>query len=53
MGGSHSVPNNQQIGPLLEEGKAMWQRFTKAATVGVIGVFVLLGLMALFLLEHH
>lgn len=51
--GQHHVPGNQQTGQLLADGRVMWKRFTQAATVGVVSVFALLGVMALFLLEHH
>lgn len=48
MGGSHSAPTGQQLGPMLSDAKAMWVRFTQAATIGVISVVILLALLALF-----
>ena len=44
-------PSPQQIKPLIENHQAMWVGLTKAMTVGVIGIVILLALMALFLVK--
>ncbi|NDE90773.1 MAG: aa3-type cytochrome c oxidase subunit IV [Alphaproteobacteria bacterium] len=45
-------PTEQQLQPLVENNRTYWSNFTKATTFGVIAVFVLVGLMALFLVKH-
>lgn len=45
-------PSPQHIKPLIETHQAMWVGLTKAMTVGVISVVILLSLMALFLVKH-
>lgn len=50
--GSHAQPTEQQLKPMVENGRKLWATFTKAATVGVISVVVLLSLMAAFLIKH-
>ncbi len=49
---SHAQPTEQQLKPMVEDGKKLWSTFTKAAAVGVISVIVLLSLMAAFLIKH-
>jgi hypothetical protein len=52
MSAHASQPTEQQLKPMLANNQAMWVWFTKAATVGVVGVFVIVGPMAIFLLKH-
>lgn len=44
--------SDEKLKPLVEKHRAMWSGFLRAATYVVIGVAVLLGLMATFLLKH-
>jgi hypothetical protein len=49
MASHPAPPNEQQIQPLYHEHKALWDRFVFFAGVFIAHVFVLLGLMAVFL----
>ncbi|MBY0429157.1 MAG: hypothetical protein K2Q32_08055 [Alphaproteobacteria bacterium] len=49
---SATQPTPQQLKPMVENNQHYWSSFTKAATVGVISVVVLLSLMAVFLVKH-
>lgn len=45
-------PSPQQIAPLHDERKKGWAFFTRAATIGVMAVVIILALMAVFLIRH-
>lgn len=49
---SNTQPTPQQLKPLIENNSNLWSSFTKAMTVGVLSIAVLLSLMAVFLVKH-
>ncbi len=52
--GSHAQqqPSPEQLKPMVEHNRSFWVGFTKAMAMGGIGVFVLLGLMLIFLVKQ-
>ncbi|MDX1921818.1 MAG: hypothetical protein SFW65_01630 [Alphaproteobacteria bacterium] len=53
MGSHAQQPTPEQLKPMVEHNRNFWGGFTKAMAISVVSVFVLLGLMLIFLVKHH
>lgn len=49
---THTHPTPEQLKPMVDRHRNLWNGFTKAAAIGAAGVVILLALMAAFLVKH-